>query len=311
MTPDRSIKLQVRLDSTPQKAFAALTDSQALQAWFAEHAAVDLAASTYNFWGRYSLGTPSKEEGQHQILDLEQDKRLKFRWHFEDMNTEVTYELHERGQHTILTLQHDMFFGENVSEGAGNYEDFWFLSLENFRRYLDGKAVNMRCDFSLPMKGNIDVSIDIDADAETVFDVLINPAQMERWIARKAEVDPRVGGKYRLGWGESDIDKIEEYEENAKISQSWQADEYYPASTTTWTLEKSSGKTRLTLFHSGFADDADTDGLHLGWRNFINWIGSIAEYGEGWQSPLMPLDPEKASIYPKAMMAAQDEVIIR
>ena len=45
------VRMQVTVNATTGRAWAALTDNAALAAWYAEHADVDLAAGRYDFWG--------------------------------------------------------------------------------------------------------------------------------------------------------------------------------------------------------------------------------------------------------------------
>ena len=52
------VRMQVTVNATAERTWAALTDSAALQAWFAEHAAIDLDEGRYDFWGQYTVGTP-------------------------------------------------------------------------------------------------------------------------------------------------------------------------------------------------------------------------------------------------------------
>ncbi|MFN8374746.1 MAG: SRPBCC domain-containing protein [Anaerolineae bacterium] len=59
----------------------------------------------------------------------------------------------------------------------------------------------MRADFTEPPTGDIHVSIEIDAPASEVYQALIKPEQLQRWIASNATVELVVGGKYDFGWG--------------------------------------------------------------------------------------------------------------
>jgi len=154
-----------------------------------------------------------------------------------------------------------------------NHEDFWFLSLENLRRHLDGKAP-VRCDFSRSMLGDIHHSIEIDAPPDRVFDILIQPEQLQRWIASQATVEPHVGGRYDLGWGSVASLRILELVPGEHLRLDWSDEQRQTI--LDWMLEESGGKTRLTLVHSGFAPDQDT-GVVNGWLNFMSWIKSIAE----------------------------------
>jgi hypothetical protein len=99
---------------------------------------------------------------------------LAYDWRIEEKGTHATFRLHPQADgKTILTLQH-----ANADDGVHHYgaiglEDFWFLSLENLRRYLDGKPSDARVDYTQSMKGDITHILDVDADAATVFNVLL------------------------------------------------------------------------------------------------------------------------------------------
>jgi len=122
-----------------------------------------------------------------------------------------------------------------------------------------------------------------------VFTGLIDPQQLERYLADKATVEPRVGGKIDFGWeggqgrakgGCHGPIKILELEPDHKLSYSWLFQE---ETVVTWVLEDSEGGTRLTLVHSGFGKDRSTDDYTCGWWKFINSLKSMLEIGESWQ----------------------------
>jgi len=294
-----TLQMQITLDKPPQTVYEALTDSGRLAAWFAEHTDVALPDMRYDFWGRHTPETPDREAGRHPILDAVTSTRLQYGWRLSHEDTTVTFTLRPQERRTLLVMQHE----------GRTYEDFWLLSLSNLYRFLDGKPIT-RVDYTHPMKGDIHHSIDIDADAATVFDVLIRPEQLNRWIASNATIEPRIGGAYDFGWEGMPPIKIVELTPNEKLAIANPPDPSMPNETvTTWTLEESNGKTRMTLVHSGFADDQDTSGMHTGWLNFMGWVRSIAEYGDDWQPPLKRLAPEMASYYPASIGSRQGELV--
>ena len=75
-----------------------------------------------------------------------------------------------------------------------------------------------------------------------------------------------------------------------------------------WTLQPEAGGTRLSMLNSGYTTDADTAGLHVGWRNFLGWARSAAEYGADWQPPLLQLSPD-AIAFPRLMLDLQGELV--
>lgn len=308
-----TLHMQIALTAPPERIFEALTTADQLNIWFAEQANVSLDEKIYAFWGKFTLGAPNQEAGQHRLLAYERNKSLKFQWFYQEAETTVAFYIEPREQGAILILQQDVSPGShNISKA--NFEDFWFLSLENLRRFLDGKAVVARCDFSAMKPGDFSHTIDIDASPETVFDALINPAQLNRWIASNAVVEPVVGGKYDYGWKGIDGVKILEIKPSEKLAIHWpeaNPEAEAPVNTVvTWTLEGSGGKTRLTIVHSGFAPTTPTDGIQAGWLNFINWIKSMLEYGAVWQPPYSRLSVGTESYYAASIGNAQTDLIV-
>jgi len=311
MTEKKILRMQIKIEASPERVFEALTSTDALKTWFAEQADISLADNRYQFWGKFTPGNPDREGGNQQLVAFEAGKHLQYKWAYLDVETTVTFKLRKRGtDSTILTLHQN-----KVNVGKHHYayftaEDFWFLCLENLRRYIDGKTAKARVDFSQSLTGNIHHETEIDASADTVFDVLINPKQLDRWIATKADVEPKQGGKFDLGWAGVPAFRILEITHGVSLSYEWPEDDgggELVASVVTWTLKESNGKTRLTFVHSGFADDAETDGIQAGWRNFVNWVQSIAEYGDTWEPPLVKLEAD-AIAYSASIIDGQDDL---
>jgi len=291
--------IQLTLLASVEAIFRAWTSE--LEAWFAEYADVSLPEKRYDFWGRYTPETPDREQGRHPLLDTEANHSLKYEWHILQLDTTVSIVLETRDGNTVVVVNHE---GLPHSHDIGSYtfEDFWFLSLENLRRHLDGKQP-VRCDFSKPMVGDIQHTIEIEGTREAVFETLIRPEQMERWIASNATVEPKVGGRYDFGWSGTGPAKILELVPNEKLSYSWpEADD---ETVVTWALEESGGKTRLTLVHSGFAPNKPTGGYNAGWLNFASWIKSIVEYGPDWKPAVIPLTQDTRPFYAKSLWEGQ------
>lgn len=296
-------QIQIILPAAPERLFEALTSE--LAQWFAESANVSIPEKRYDFWGRYTPEAPDRDQGRHPLLDAETNRRLKYGWHILELDTTVDITLEVRAGNTVVVVTHD---GVPRSHDISSYtfEDFWFLSLENLRRHTDGKPP-VRCDFSKPMYGDIQHTVEIDGPHEVVFEALIKPEQLERWIASKATVEPKIGGRYDFGWNGTGPVKILELVPNEKLTYSWPEQE--GETIVTWTLEESGGKTRLTLAHSGFAPARKTGGYNAGWLNFASWVKSIVEYGANWKPPVIPLSDQTRPLYASSIWEQQSEYV--
>jgi uncharacterized protein YndB with AHSA1/START domain len=303
-------RIQIALNAAPDRVFRALTESAVLRAWFCEHAEVDVDGKQYDFWGRFTPNAPDRSAGKHPIVEYEADKLLAYRWQVGADGTRVTFRLYQQANGTILTMRHAAD-GEQGEEHIV-FEDFWYLSLENLRRYLDGKPSDARVDFTNPMRGTIRHETEIDASPERVWDVLTDPDELNRWIATNANIHLEKDGVYGLGWTQDGVDygasKILDVVPREKLSLELPPMPGQSPTVVTWEMKENNGKTWLTFTHSGFDADADVSDLYTGWRSFVNWARSVAEYGAAWQPPISVLNPGTIA-YPGATFAAQDQIV--
>ena len=304
------VRMQVTVNATAERAWLALTASDALEAWFAEHAAVDLDGGRYDFWGQYTAGTPNRVAGHHPLQGCEPGRWLEFNWHRGRHDTLVRITLHDRGERCIVALEHSAGSNRHEDDIAPyTYADEWFIALENLRRWLDGKAADIRIPWSQNLRGDIEINCLVDAPASRVWAVLCEERELERWMATAAQIELRVGGVYELGWPGMQPMRIQQLQPQRLLVYSM-SDENEPEAIVCWTLQEAAGGTRLSLLNSGYAPDDDTSGLHVGWRNFLGWARSAAEYGADWQPPLLQLSPT-AIAFPRLMLELQHELVWR
>ena len=272
------VELQVTIDASPEDIYRALTEEEQLSQWFAEHADVSQEDSRFGFWGKLTPGTPTKEEGGHRLLRVGEGE-LKFEWEFRGTPTTVLIEFHKEGPRTQLNLTH---FGLPARQhGQFAIADFWSLSLENLRAWVERNEIGLQCDFSLIQLGEIQLEVDLDTTPDRLFQILTNPEDLKKYMGENPVVEAEVGGQYGFGW-ESGPTKILDIQTNKKLSYSWE----FPGEPDTvviWRLEGSAGKTRLTLVHSGFAPDRNMEDYQIGWLHFLNRIKFLAEVGDRWQ----------------------------
>ncbi len=261
----------------PAAVYAALTEPSALQTWLAECAEVSLPDGVFGFWGRF---TPDGERGRQRLLAFEPDSRLSFGWTFLGAQTQVDIELEPSGSGTVITVTHSGV-PERPSRAA-SVDDFWQLSLTNLANYADGRDLGPKCDFTAIAPGEVRASVEIDAPASEVFAALTEPAQLDRWIAQKAEVEPETGGRFDFGWGEGGPVKILDLDQDRRLAYSWHYPPDEPETVVSWELEGSGGRTRLTIVHSGFGARR-VDDYQLGWQQFLVSLKQMLEVGESWR----------------------------
>lgn len=295
------IHMQLHVPHSVADVYQALTSPQAMQHWLAaEYAEVDLANNIYRFWGKFTPEAP--QEPRQQVLSVEPNRLLKFQWTVLDgEDTVVTILLGTNRNKTILDLRHDTSQMNDDIIRDYNFYDYWFVKLENLRRYLDRKPVDdVRIDYSDETTAEIRHEITIDASPERVFKILTDPEEMEKWIAREATF---TGQEMSYGWQGLEPMKILELEPDKQLKHSW-----FGPSVVTWTLTENDGKTRLTFVHNGFADDRKRD-ERAGWLNYLSWIQAIAEYGEAWRTIVVDIPEGWHAYYSQAINAAQADMV--
>jgi uncharacterized protein YndB with AHSA1/START domain len=284
--------LQVAVGAPPATVYAALTSSVALQRWLAEYAEVALDDGVFEFWGRF---TPDGERGRQRLLSAQPGRGLSFSWLVDGAETEVALAVEPSPSEpdgSVVTLTHSGV-PPRAADDCYWVRDLLMLSLANLASYCEGRQVAPRCDFAAPPKTEARGRVEIDVPPGQVFAALIEPAELNRWIATDATVEPEVGGRYDFGWDHGPV-KILELDPGRTLAYSWRHswdDGDGPDSTVVrWELEGSQGRTYLTIVHSGFGDDRRPDGYQLGWQEFLVSLKRMLEVGAGWQ-PVRQTEP--------------------
>jgi len=277
------IEIAIDVAAPPSRVFEALTRASELERWFTEKAFVSEPESRFDFWGRHTPGNPGRDAGSHRLRAFEPQKRLAFEWNVREKDTTVDIALERSPRGTSLKLTHDA-----PQRGATeiSLSDFWLLSFENLRRFVEEGAAPLLCDYSATPRGGAELSVDIEAPPEAVFRALIRPEVLDRWMTAKSTVEPVVGGGMSFGWPTEGPVRILSIAPNEKLSYSWvHAND--PETVVTWTLEAPNGRrtaTRLTLVHSGFGS-RETEDFRTGWLKHVSWMKALLERGDAWIPP--------------------------
>jgi uncharacterized protein YndB with AHSA1/START domain len=275
------IDIQIDVEAPPSRVFQALAESKELEQWFAEKAFVSPGEKRYDFWGRFTPEAPGPEAGRHRLLAFEPPARLGFNWRVRGEETAVEIRLEKNSRGTALRLTQEVPGRPKTQLSLG---DFWALSLENLRHWIKNGTPPVRCDYSSPPRGEVKLALEIEAEPQAVFRGLTRTEDLDRWISAKAEIEPEVGGRFTFGWvGEGPV-KILDLVPNQRLSYSWHH-EGEPDTIVTWTLEGSSGRTRLLLVHSGFQADRESEDFRTGWLKHVLWLKALLEEGPSWRGP--------------------------
>jgi uncharacterized protein YndB with AHSA1/START domain len=278
-----TVEIYLTIQAPVATVFEALTTSESLAAWFSEFADVSPANNRYDFWGRFTPEAPGQSQGRHVLRTFNPNQALAFDWRVRQAETAVQFQLEPQGAGTKLLLRHQGVPAAQTSDYT--FSDFWSLSLENLRGWLEGQTIGARCDFSTIQRGRqVRLDVDIEAGREAVFEALIRPEALQRYIATQATVDPQVGGSYSYGWAEGGPVKILDLVPEQRLSFSWTYPNE-PETIVTWSLEGSGSKTHLTLVHSGFAPNRNNGDYQVGWLKYVHRLKFLVEVGASWRKP--------------------------
>ncbi len=276
------------LPASSDVVFAALTEPAQLTRWFAESVDVgDGAGAPFRFWGRHSLDTPSAEMATQRITRWEPGHALGFSWTIGDVETGVSIALEAEGEGCKVRLRHEVPNALPHRRERELIDDHWRLAFGNLAAHLAGGDGIALPDYSDPMP-TVHHDLHIDAPVEVVFRALTTPSAVNEWLgAKHTVIEPRVGGRYSVGW-QYTIDgrdvtggptRILEYTANERLVldwPDWRGDETVTGQTICFTLEPADRQTRLMFVHAGFGRAADISDYPFGWAWFLGQLRDVA-----------------------------------
>lgn len=128
----------------------------------------------------------------------------------------------------------------------------------------------------------------IKASPAKIYAALTSPEQLARWWrpdagpVLKAEVDVRVGGRFRIvfrtqdGAEHSSRGEYREVVPNQRLVFTWESESHREqVSIVTIALRSIAEGTELTLTHAGFADTAERDEHRDGWNGAFDHLETL------------------------------------
>ncbi|ANZ39784.1 hypothetical protein BBK82_30840 [Lentzea guizhouensis] len=260
--------------------YRAMTTESSLSTWFAEHVDVRLEDGRFEFWGRH---TPFGDVPRQTSAAADPGGGLRFDWEIEGMHTVVEMSVRRTatGDTTVSVLHEPVpFWGFD----RASMNDFWGVAVGNLANFAEGRTLAPRPDYTAGQQDTATASIVIDADAAEVFSVLVDPAQIDRWLPAESVVEPWEGGRYDFGWDHGPMTVVD-IEAPHRLAYTWHNDGW-PDTLVSWELTEEEGAgTRVSLRHSGFVDGRPSDGYQLGWQGLLINLQRMLEIGERWQQP--------------------------
>jgi uncharacterized protein YndB with AHSA1/START domain len=129
-----TVSSEVFVGASPKLVYRAFTNATSLREWLCDVATVEPhpRGRMYLWWHGdfYSSG---------HYLELDQNKRLKFRWYssIDSAPTEVTVSIMEQEDGTLVHMDHDVPDEPSWSKIAETFRENWDESLENLKSVLE------------------------------------------------------------------------------------------------------------------------------------------------------------------------------
>ncbi|MFW9939068.1 MAG: SRPBCC domain-containing protein [Candidatus Thorarchaeota archaeon] len=144
------------------------------------------------------------------------------------------------------------------------------------------------------MENIIQIKIEIDCSISRAFNMFTTNSLLEVWLTEKAEVEPKVGGKYELFWEPEKRNrnstlgcKITAIETNKFLSFNWKGPiqfEHFMNST--------DPLTHVIVFFSSNNNDNEKSTIylfHTGWRKEEHWQEARNYFEKAWTNALNQL----------------------
>jgi uncharacterized protein YndB with AHSA1/START domain len=134
MAYDESAVVSAHLDAAPERVYQALTDADALQAWYWPPSMSPNVVSDPFVGGGFAVVSGGGMGFAGEYAELDPPRRIvqSWRWLGDDRDSRVTIDLAPAGGGTDLTVVHDQVDAET----AVAYEEAWRSCLDRLPAYL-------------------------------------------------------------------------------------------------------------------------------------------------------------------------------
>jgi uncharacterized protein YndB with AHSA1/START domain len=124
------ISAEIHVNASAKTAYRAFTNSTSLREWLSDVATVEPHPN-----GRMYLWWRGDFYSSGHFLELEENKRVKFRWFssIDPAPTEVTVTLSEKGGSTLVRMDHEV----PDDKTGKSFRENWVESLENLKSVLE------------------------------------------------------------------------------------------------------------------------------------------------------------------------------
>lgn len=144
------------------------------------------------------------------------------------------------------------------------------------------------------MENIIQITEEIECDVKQAFSMFTVNELLENWLTEKAEVEPKVGGKYELFWDPDNREinstigcRITGFERDNFVSFEWKGPVEFQSF-----MNSADPLTHVIVFFSLSSNDPDKTTIrffHTGWRKDQEWQKARNYFDKAWSKALQDL----------------------
>jgi uncharacterized protein YndB with AHSA1/START domain len=285
------------IPASPSRVWRALTRPEELSRWWCDVASIDLrAGGRYAFGGKKTLGhalCPAEAAGaaanaplaeDDEILDVEEEVRLRFRWKLFGVPTEVTYTLENYLELTRVTVLQTATQPPGWDPGPG--PSWWSVALPGLRSTVEKGAPDLVLDYPA-LRGRMDFTLEaaFTTFPWVIWSKLTLPSELARWWAHAPIVELEAGGRYEWGLGDVGPRRILEIDEPRRLVHDWRWSSGR-MSRVEWTLEETDDDVRVRVRHVANVDLLEpVDRVPVVWASALLALQSLSVRGVARDDP--------------------------
>ena len=144
------------------------------------------------------------------------------------------------------------------------------------------------------MENIIHITIELDCEVQKAFNMFTVNKSLENWLTQKADVDPKLGGKYELFWDPTNKEinntigcKITGIENGSFISFDWKGPVEFRSF-----MNNADPLTHVIIFFSPKDNEPNKTIIylfHTGWRKDAEWVEARTYFENAWKNALQGL----------------------
>ncbi len=134
-------------------------------------------------------------------------------------------------------------------------------------------------------------SASLRCDTQKAFEMFTLNKHLEKWLTQKADVEPRIGGKYELFWNPKDREndsaigcKVLAVHQNKFLSIEWKGPKQFKHF-----VNEVRPLTNVVVFFIPCQKHTEVHVLHTGWRDTPEWEEARQWFDKAWIMSLSEL----------------------